>query len=290
MRREVNEMYQFKQLDLSKNGIREISDLLNLVFPNTNLNSFEYIDWEYNQNPDGKAVGFNAYFDEVLAAHYVTQPIKSRINGIENRGLLSLNTATHPDHRGKRLFTQLADLTYDYAQQKGFKFVIGVANANSIKGFIKYLGFQLIKPLDIKIGFGLNQEQQNNDYDYIRLWDRDTLKWRLSNPKLNYKMIKKNKQVYILAPTKKFGIHVIIGRFNADHYHEIKNDSNFSFNKIKIWMGVDNKINWKRSFYMNFPDKFKPSPLNLIFKDLSSNNINLDPESMKFQCIDFDAY
>lgn len=283
-------MYEFKQLDLSEDGIQEISDLLKLVFPNTDANSFEYLDWEYNKNPEGKAVGFNAYYDKNLVAHYVTQPIKSRIKGVETKGLLSLNTATHPDHRGKRLFTLLAEMTYKLAAKEGYKFVIGVANENSIKGFTKYLGFNLIKPLDVKIGVGLHKGQQNHDYSYKRLWDKESIKWRLSNPIINYKIKEKNGQIYILAPSKKFGIHTTIGVFDNSICDEISIKNKAIFNKVKVWIGVDNKINWKKLAYINFPDKIKPSPLYLIFKDLTNNNVSLDSETMKFQCIDFDAY
>ena len=283
-------MYEYKQLDLSNNGIQEISDLLNLVFPDTTANSFEYLNWEYNQNPEGKAVGFNAYLNGVLAAHYVTQPIKSIINGVETRGLLSLNTATHPDHRGKRLFTDLAAETYKQAANVGYKFVIGVANQNSIKGFIKYLGFDLIKPLDVKIGFGLHKELQNKEYSYSRIWDKKNIMWRLANPIIKYKIQEKRDLYYISAPTKKYGIHATIGVFNKANNNELdKKNNNFS-NGINIWMGIDNEINWKKSAYMSFPDKLKPSPLNLIFKDLTNNKITLNPETIKFQSIDFDAY
>ena len=283
-------MYEFRHLDLSTNGIQEISDLLKLVFPKTDANSYNYLDWEYNKNPEGKAIGFNAFFDNRLAAHYVTQPIKSRINGIETKGLLSLNTATHPDHRGKRLFTKLAEMTYKFAAEEGYQFVIGVANENSIKGFIKYLGFELIKPLDVKIGLGLHKEQNNNEYNYVRSWDKETIKWRLSNPIIKYNTIEKEGNIYILAPTKKFGVHAVIGVFDKSLCNEILTKNKPFFNKVKIWMGIDSRINWKKSAYVNFPDMLKPSPLNLIFKDLTNKNVRLDSETMKFQCIDFDAY
>ncbi|MCF8298853.1 MAG: GNAT family N-acetyltransferase [Saprospiraceae bacterium] len=283
-------MYEFKQLDLSRNGIQEISDLLNIVFPDTDANSYEYLDWEYNKNPEGKAVGFNAYIEKSLAAHYVTQPIKSIINGVETKGLLSLNTATHPDHRGKRLFTDLAEKTYELAAKEGYKFVIGVANENSIKGFTKYLGFKLLKPLDVKIGIGLHKESQNNDYSYSRIWDKETIKWRLSNPIIDYKLKVKKGQTYILAPTKKFGIYASIGIFDNGMFDETPILGKTVFNKVRIWIGLDDNINWKKSAYISFPDKLKPSPLYLIFKDLTNDNISLDTATMKFQCIDFDAY
>ncbi|PKP30849.1 MAG: hypothetical protein CVT99_11055 [Bacteroidetes bacterium HGW-Bacteroidetes-16] len=283
-------MYKFEKLDLSMVGIQEVSDLLNIVFPNTNVNSVEYLDWEYNHNPEGNAIGFNAYLDNCLAAHYVTQPIKASINGVETRGLLSLNTATHPDHRGKKLFTILAEMTYEYAAKEGYSFVIGVANQNSIRGFVKHLGFDLIKPLDVKIGLGIHEEFQNYTYSFFRVWDRKSINWRLSNPIKKYRVKKKNESTYILAQTGKWGINAIIGVFDNIQSEEINFVNKGLTSNVYIWMGVNDRITWKKSAYISFPNRLKPSPLNLIFKDLTNSGLVLNSETIKFQCIDFDAF
>lgn len=283
-------MYKFEQLDLSDDGIKKISDLLNIVFPKTKANSFDYLNWEYNFNPVGKAVGFNAFLNDELAAHYVTQPIISLVNGVETKGLLSLNTATHPDHRGKRLFTDLADKTFEHASREGYEFVIGVANQNSIKGFIKYLGFDLVKPLDVKFGVGLHSEPVNKEYSYQRIWNKELLDWRLSNPIANYKLRKRKNLVYIISPTDKFGINSTIGVFEDNMLSSEDIRLKKSAGQVNVWMGIDDNIKWSKSIYMNFPDFLKPSPLNLIFKDLTNQNIKLDASTLKFQCIDFDAY
>ena len=55
-------------------------------------------------------------------------------------------------------------------------------------------------------------------------------------------------------------------------------------------MGINNKINWKISKFIALPDKLKPSPLNLMFKDLRDLDISLDKNKIKFQAIDFDQY
>ena len=149
------EEYRIEKVKTDEFALRESQSLLQLVFKeHADKFSFEYLKWQYADNPVGPIVGFNAYLDNVLAAHYVTMPIYMNIDGKRTLGLLSLNTATHPDHRGKRLFSILAERTYQYAAENGYKFVIGVANANSTHGFIKYLKFKLIGSLTFKIGIG----------------------------------------------------------------------------------------------------------------------------------------
>ncbi len=285
--------YRFELLDLTNDGIDDISRLLTLVFGEKAGFSSAFVDWEYNQNPAGKAVGFNAFAGNMLAAHYVTQPLVSSFEGKKIKGLLSLNTATHTDHRGKKLFTILADKTYEFAREQGYKFVIGVANANSTPGFLKNLKFNLIKPLDVKIGIGKFPVNISLGKGYQRFWDLEMLEWRLNNPKLNYEIMQQKDHFVVLAPTGNYGIKAIIGYFPASLFSEkMKNLSKASAtaNPTKIWMGIDEGLNWKNTLFFNFPNRFKPSPLNLIFRDISEEGLNLDPATLKFMNLDFDAY
>jgi len=283
--------YRFEQLDLSENGIRRTSDLLSLVFGESAKLTPEYIHWEYNQNPAGKALGFDAWMEDVQAAHYVTQPLISEIEGKKVKGLLSLNTATHPDHRGKKLFSVLAEKTYEGALKQGYEFVIGVANANSTPGFLKNLGFALIKPLDVKVGIGNLNYNFEAGYDYARIWDKEQLEWRLNNPKLTYQITKVKGGFIILAPTGNKGIRAVMGYFPESLYSDnFKNKAITTVNPAKIWMGIDNKLSWKGKLYFNFPEKLKISPLNLIFRDLTGKNRLPEPGSLRFMNIDFDAY
>ena len=77
------------------------------------LDSFEtdYLRWLYCDNPMGDPVGFDAYAGDELAAHYGAVPVAGTFEGRPAKGLLSLNTATHPTHQGKGLFTRPAATT-----------------------------------------------------------------------------------------------------------------------------------------------------------------------------------
>ena len=178
--------YRIEQVKVDEDSLQEILELMRLAFEgHAEKFSLEYMRWQYADNPVGTIVGFNAYMGDVLAAHYVTMPIYMNIEGKKTMGVLSLNTATHPDHRGKRLFTILAEKTYEYAAENGYKFVIGVANAQSTHGFLKHLKFNLIGPLTFKVGMGQNLYQRI-DYTYTRYWDKEIMDWRLKNPSMEY--------------------------------------------------------------------------------------------------------
>jgi hypothetical protein len=280
-------MYKFRQVTTDAAGISQCTQLLKIVFPESHNFTDDYIKWEYADNPIGTIVGYNAFENDELAAHYVAQPAIANVLGKELIGLLSLNTATHPNHQGKKLFTTLADLTYKYATENGYHFVFGVANANSTPGFLNKLGFQYVAPLEAKVGFGsIKKSKSQIQFSFNRIWTEEMLKWRLRNPLKNYEIA----QERIYAPTGKYGIKAILGEFDSWLLNTIHTSKIVSLNPARLYMGLDSSIDWKRSKYYEVPKKMRPSPLNFIFKDISGKNVKLDANVIKFQAIDFDAY
>ncbi|MBK8949251.1 MAG: GNAT family N-acetyltransferase [Flavobacteriales bacterium] len=132
--------YELRPLDLSDAGLAPVTDLLRTVFPEAGHFTPEVLRWQYVHNPDGAAVGFNAWAGGTLAAHYVTIPLRAVVDGVEEPGLLSLNTATHPQHQGKGLFTRLAEATYAAGAAQGRGFVVG-GQCEQTPGFTRKLGF-----------------------------------------------------------------------------------------------------------------------------------------------------
>lgn len=269
--------YIIKQVAVDNKTITEITTLLNLCFPKSvDIETKEYIKWEYEENPEGHVVGFNAYSGTILAGHYATIPIIMMINGQKRRGLLSLNTATHPEHRGKGLFVKLAQQTYDYAKENGYDYVIGVANANSTHGFIKYLGFDLICPLTFRVGFGLNI---NNDkaFTYKRFWDSSLLKWRMACP--SYKYFKSGES--IVSPIL-YGAKKIVKLDTASQLRRLW------LRPLNLYVGLGADL--KKGYYFRLPRFIKHSPFNLIFKDLTGGKLpKITEENIWFELIDFDV-
>ena len=146
----------FQRCGSSPEDLQRYCELFSACFPDAGkLGSVDYLKWLYVDNPEGEVVGFNAIEGDRLAAHYVCVPMRVNIHGASMRVLLSLNTATHPDFQGQGLFTKLAERTYEAGTTDGFHAVYGVANANSTPGFLRKLAFDLISPLESKMGTGL---------------------------------------------------------------------------------------------------------------------------------------
>lgn len=272
--------YIFKRTETSKAHIESYAKLLSEVFPHSHKFSFDYLDWQYRCNPHGEVVGYDAYLGDELAAHYVTIPVLYEMYGKPVKGLLSLNTASHPKHQGKGLFTQLAKKTYAAGRDASYAFVIGVANQNSSYGFLNKLDFTLIAPLDVKVGLGKIKPLVNSVM-VKSLWDKESLNWRLSNPEANY--LKKGNEIFCRASS--LGIDAQL--FSS------ANHSTLDFEKskalFKMWVGISNQNNTS-GWFVNLPDKLKPSPLNLIFKALNDQVKVPKKEDFFFELIDFDAY
>ena len=60
--------------------------------------------------------------------------------------------------------------------------------------------------------------------------------------------------------------------------------------KIKLWIGNDSEIEWKKSKYYSIPNFLRPSPLHLIYKELIPSGFKPTIQNIKFSLCDFDAY
>lgn len=281
-------MYEFTRVATTNTANAEHAALLANVFEKPALFTPAFIQWQYADNPAGPIVGYNAMAGSVIAAHYVTQPFYAMLDGAKAKGLLSLNTATHVDHRGKGLFTQLADKTYEAAAAEGFDFVIGVANQNSVHGFTKKLGFQLVGQLYARVGMGHPPTINTSiNVQYERIWDAPMLNWRLANPSNAY-LTAHGKADSFYSKT-----HI---PFIKSHLITVDKDlvnvplQGTGFNPLTLYIGVDAGIKFRGSMFVNIPNKFRPAPLFLIFKDLTGNNKQLNFENIRFRLLDFDAY
>ena len=265
--------------------------LFSKCFPDAKHYTLDYLKWLYCENPCGTVLGYDAIEDEQLVAHYACIPVKLQLNQNNEKGLLSLNTATLPSFQGKGLFTKLAKLTYDDATKANFSCVYGVANANSTPGFLKKLGFQLVTPLDAKVGIGnynLNIKILENAVQFRRIWTSTSLEWRAKNPVNPIEYIRYKGGINALTLTDK----PLISAFSPVFIANEKNLSLASVKKYKLrlFLGKSPKSMSQFSTYIRIPNILKPSPLNLIYKPLSSKIKKINEDEVLLGFLDFDAY
>jgi hypothetical protein len=276
--------------DATENRIVFHVNLFKKCFPSSANLSQEYLRWLYLENPIGKACGFDAFEGNELVATYVCIPSLLNLRGASRKGLLSLNTATAPSHQGRGLFTKLATNTYDLGYANGYDVVYGVANQNSIGGFIRKLGFQDVSPLDVRIGLPnspkLNCELAEKNSEFFRLWDQKSLAWRLANPKNPLRAAESQNVIEISGDTNLpfIGIKTQV---NLSGKVELSAPQKRPF---ELYLGKTPEISWDKSLSIAIPNKLKPSPLRLIFKSLGNPSDTIAPENTFIRFIDFDAF
>jgi GNAT superfamily N-acetyltransferase len=276
------------QLDAER--IALYSALLKTCFPDTPANarkfSIESLVWLYTQNPEGLAIGFDAFDEEKLVAHYVCIPRAITGDSGPLKGLLSLNTATADQYQGKGLFTQLAKATFAVAAQQGFACVYGVANQNSTPGFVRKLGFKLVAPLQALIGFGRFQPPQpNSSLQFQKTWNATALKWRCANPANRIRACRHSSGNGFYADT---GYPLVDAHVEQLGHGFSTEPLCVSQLRLKLVLGLFPQ--GVPSTYFKIPDFLKPSPLNFIFKPLDSTTSIPDRHAVHFTFLDFDAY
>lgn len=270
--------YSIERINIDNKSLESVKALMEITFPGRTKFTMDYLKWQYVDNPLGYVYGYNAYYEGALAAHYATIPYRLLIDGVSHLGLLSLNTATHPEHRGKQLFTKLAEKTYANAAKDGYEFVIGVANDNSTHGFIKYLGFELITPLTFRVGFGAIAI--NPDCSYKCDLTRDFVEWRLSNPSNQY--YAKGNTVFA---KRSFFAKDIVGVVPVDFVPQKVLRS--IWRPLNLYVGIGASLN---HHYFKLPHLIKRPPFNLIFKSLGENKVIApNKNNIVFQLLDFDV-
>jgi predicted GNAT family acetyltransferase len=88
-----------------------------------------------------------------IVAQYALMRLPLSYQGSVIDGAISTATVTDKRHRGKGLFTQLAETLYENVEKDGCKIVFGFPNSQSIHGFTTRLGWFEVNdfPLHLKI-------------------------------------------------------------------------------------------------------------------------------------------
>lgn len=262
------------------------------AFPKSARFSVAYLSWLYQLNPEGLAIGFDAWEGDDLVAHYACIPCRVELEGVPSRAMLSLNTATRPSHQGKGLFTQLAHLTYEAAAAQGIQSVYGIANANSTPGFVRKLGFDLVRPLQAKVGWGglgIDWPRLKAAVRFQRLWSLTSLDWRMANPKNRVQVLAKDGRACFVARAKWAWLPAYA---EMDSEPCLVESATLTFHPLapRLYLGLVPDGTAKFSGFMDIPQRLRPSPLNFIYRSLAGAPKRIDPQGLLVSFLDFDAF
>ncbi len=288
------------QKNLSIRDLEKLSAFLckifkkNLNFQLNNKFSAEFLNWLYNQNPNGKAIVNNIYEGEKIIAHFALVPILVRYQKEIYKSALSVFTAVDENYRGLYFFHKTASKSFDTAKSKGIRFIIGVSNEMSSELFVKFFNFKLVSPLEVKIGLSKFNEKNDLPHNFQIFKDKKTLYWRLNNPRFKYQIYKQKNQKEAIIFNNHYKLFKMHMGFFSEKDLNFKYETNFkktiyNLNPFNMWIGLNNNLEDKIMSF-NFPKILKPSPLNLIIKDLNSKETNLSKKDIKFNLIDFEIF
>jgi hypothetical protein len=179
--------------------------------------SDEYFSWKFRDNPAGPLVAFVAkeYGTDRIISYYNMLPEMYMIDGRETKIYQCCEAMTHADYRRQGLFNKLAIRTLQYLKDTDNFFVFGIGGPTSSPGLLqigmkemfKICNFFKLKPL-VKLSamFGGSSEYtlkevtdlnellpifnaNQNVRPITKIKDLAFVKWRISNPRYQYKVL-----------------------------------------------------------------------------------------------------
>ena len=150
--------YTWEIRDYAAGDEQAITTLFERVFGKTMgaTESLEHWRWEYTANPVGPQTIKCVWDGPRLVAHYAISPRRVWVGDETVLAALSLDTMTDPDYGRQGIFVAMAESCYGLMAQRGFQFVYGFPNANSVGGLTRRLKWSFdmptpvhVKPLDM---------------------------------------------------------------------------------------------------------------------------------------------
>ncbi|WP_456377111.1 GNAT family N-acetyltransferase [Lutibacter sp.] len=139
-----------KILDINEQTIHIYKDCFDI---NGSPKKTENIKWQFLKNPKQKSIVDIAFDEEKdrVEGIYAVFCLDFKVGDKTIIGAQSVDTITDVNYRGQGLFIKLASDVYQKASERGFGFVYGFPNGNSIYGFKRKLSWEVLDPMPFLI-------------------------------------------------------------------------------------------------------------------------------------------
>ena len=279
-------MIEFKKTNLDK--LDEYISLYSKAFRKFSKTE-EYFKWLYQENPDGKFVGIDCYDNNILVGQVGGIPHEFVFNQKKINFLISINVCVDPKYQGKWLFSKMLVRFEQIAKELDFDGIIGIANKAATPFWQRSIKMKTLGSLDVFIGYGkldINNFDKLN-YNFYTFWNERKLNWRFQNPLNNFYQKSSKESKSIFTKTEYLFIDAYSPLVFFDKNINLRLEEKKIFKPV-IYIGIINDFK-KTTFLFDLPNFLKPSPLNLVYKFLKSEQ-NLDPKKMFFTFLEFDAF
>jgi len=283
-------MVELRRCELAPAALAEVAALVRRVIPRAREIDADFLDWDYARCPVGPAVGINAYADGALVGHIAGTPFRALVGGREERGLNLHHAVTEPSFGGRGIFKGFVRAALEAGAAEGYGFVVGLPNANSTFGVVERLGFQLVRPLEVRLGVGPAPDRDETVRpSFARCWNAEELAWRLARPRARYRAQPRGARASVFAPAGFPGGVAELATVPSEWLpRSVPRTS--SPGPLRLWAGLDPGRRWARRPYLNLPRRWLPAPLNFVFFDLTGAGRRLDPAGLRVDLLDFDAF
>ena len=158
----------------TKDEKQEILNLTKKIFGDVDITKASYFDWQYRDNPNGKAIVLLARDDDSknsLVGTNTIIPQKLLVNGEIITSSLACNVQVHSDYRKKHLFSDLLLSMPNFALTNDIHSLFAIPNDNSFKAFINEGSSEitrlplLIKPIKLSEYFNSPLKQVLKPFD-----------------------------------------------------------------------------------------------------------------------------
>jgi GNAT superfamily N-acetyltransferase len=106
----------------------------------------DFYDWKHEQSPFGSSPAWIAEHEGTPVGFRVFMRWEFAIDGRPVRAVRAVDTATHPDHRGRGIFSKLTLHALEEVRAEGVGFVFNTPNQNSRPGYLKMGWVELGRP------------------------------------------------------------------------------------------------------------------------------------------------
>lgn len=300
----------------------EAAELLGLVMGGPRWADSKYLDWQYNDNPSGRAYIGNRREDDVLAAHQTVIPQLWRSADRDHILAMSINSATRPGVRGKGYYSTMFKEVVARATAQGASGSYGVANANSTPIVVKRVGFRRVGQLPVKVAPAtpfrpwawehhpvdaaflssrtfdeLVAEVDRQPRWGLRVrWTPDHLRWRLASPGAAY-VVHASPEVVAVSTRQDFGglPVAIVLKLLARRPTSVRLDGQAALSAacwhhrapVALHAGFNADVAVRG---MAPPRRLLPAPLNLMYLSTTDHLRPTDFRADVFEFLDFDAY
>jgi GNAT superfamily N-acetyltransferase len=270
---------------LGDQELRDVAGLLKRCFPKAHHLTTEFLAWQYMQSPEGHSQCYHARAGDQLVGHAAFSPMSARILGTGERGILVHNVATHPDHMGRGIFTELLGAGIEAARAAGCGFAIAVPNRQSVRILLDRHGFGTPGALEARLGTGPMPEPADEPArGFERLWSADALAWRLARPGARYGLApgdtaQPTSPARLLVVTDTLGIRAELACVARDLLAPEPSAATAPGSRLarlrelrpsrmplQLAIGLDATRRWKGRAYFDLPMRLRPAPLHVLLR------------------------